>query len=224
MSKLRRLWLVWPALAWAAAAAAPPPAADGAWNAPYAEKQAALAAPADAARGEIAFEVCQGCHRSGALGRTDGSYPRLAGQHASVLIKQMTDIRAGLRRNEKMRPFIDDSVAGTQDLADIAAYLAGLPSPPNNGQGPGTDLARGEALYRAECSDCHGRRGEGDPGKFYPRLNGQHYRYMLREVADIRDGRRGNANPHMVTVVKKLPDAELAAIVDYLSRLPTGPR
>jgi cytochrome c553 len=195
------------------------------WNAMQGEKLQALAAKGDATRGEISFELCQGCHRKSALGRVDGSYPRLAGQHRSVLIKQMTDVRAGRRRNDTMLPFADKHVIGPQDIADIAIYLSELPVPPNHGKGPGGDLAAAEQLYRARCSDCHGERGEGDAGRFFPRVNGQHYRYLLREMVAIRDGVRGNANPRMVEVVKGLSNADLEALGDYISRLPVaGPR
>ena len=61
--------------------------------------------------------------------------------------------------------------------------------------------------------------GEGDQAKFYPVLAGQHYKYMLRQITDIRDGRRRNANPEMVEVVKKYTDEDLSAVVDYMSRL-----
>jgi len=214
------------AAAQTAAPAAAASDADGAyvWNAMQGEKLQALSATGDAARGEITFEICQGCHRAHALGRPDGSYPRLAGQHGTVLIKQMTDVRAGRRRNDKMLPFIDKHVTSPQDIADIAAYLTKLPSPANNGHGPGTELARGEKIYAADCASCHGKAGEGDAARFYPRLNGQHYKYMLREMIDIRSGVRGNSNPQMVEVVKKLSDADLDAAADYVSRLPTGQR
>ena len=65
----------------------------------------------------------------------------------------------------------------------------------------------------------HGDYGEGSAEKFYPVLAGQHYKYMLRQITDIRDGRRRNANPDMVKVVKNYSDEELSAVVDYMSRL-----
>ena len=67
------------------------------WNENKGEKLLALKAEGNAIRGEIAYEVCQNCHGFGAPGDAEGDYPRLAGQHASVLIKQMTDVRAGRR-------------------------------------------------------------------------------------------------------------------------------
>lgn len=193
------------------------------WNAMQAEKLQALRATGDATRGKIAFEVCQGCHRANALGRPDGSYPRLAGQHDTVLIKQMTDVRDGRRRNDKMLPFVDKHVLDTQDIADISAYLSRLPVPPDNGKGPGQNLDGVAKDYQANCANCHGRGGEGDEPQFYPRVSGQHYKYLLREMIDIRDGTRRNANPRMVEVVKGYSDARLELLADYMSRFPVDP-
>ena len=53
---------------------------------------------------------------------------------------------------------------------------------------------------------CHGEQGEGNEEKFYPVLAGQHYEYMLRQIRDIAAGRRRNANPDMVKVVKGYDD------------------
>lgn len=191
---------------------------DYVWNEMYADKLQSLQAKGDALRGEIAFEVCQGCHRPGALGREDGTYPRLAGQHATTLIKQMTDVRAGRRDNPKMFPFADKHVIGPQEIADISVYLQGLPVPPNNGKGPGDNLARGKKIYEADCVQCHGKSGEGNRDKFYPRVSGQHYKYLLKESIAIRDGERRNANPKMVKVIKSYSDDEIKSVADYMSR------
>lgn len=191
---------------------------DYVWNEMYAEKLQALRAKGDAQRGEITFEVCQGCHRAGALGRLDGSYPRLAGQHATVLIKQLTDVRAGRRDNPKMYPFADKHVIGPQDIADIAAFLEKLPVPPNNGKGPGDDPTRAKKLYDSDCANCHGDKGQGDSDRFYPRVSGQHFKYLLRESFAIRDGQRRNANPKMVKLIKDYSDADIAIVSDYMSR------
>ena len=193
-------------------------AKDYIWNEMYAEKLQALKAKGEVPRGEITFEVCQGCHRAGALGRPDGSYPRLAGQHATVLIKQLTDVRAGRRDNPKMYPFADEHVIGPQEIADIAVYLQSLPVPPNNGKGPGEQLDAAKKKYDADCASCHGKNGEGDSDKFYPRVSGQHYKYLVREALSIRDGDRRNANPKMVKVIKGYSDADLKAVSDYMSR------
>ena len=190
------------------------------WNEMKGEKLLALRAKGDAARGEVAFEVCRGCHRDGGSGREDGSYPRLSGQHASVLIKQITDIRASRRAVPKMLPFANDHVASPQDIADIALYLQNRPRPVAHGQGPGNDLERGRRLYLDDCAVCHGDDGEGDAKEFFPRLTGQHYRYLLHESKAIRDGDRTNRHLRMVEAVKRYSDADLEVVSDYVSRLP----
>jgi cytochrome c553 len=192
---------------------------DYVWNEMQGEKLQALRAKGDPQRGEITFEVCQGCHRAGALGRVDGSYPRLAGQHDTVLIKQLTDVRAGRRDNPKMLPFADKHVLSPQDIADIATFLQRLPVPPNNGKGAGENLERARKLYEADCADCHGKNGEGISDKFYPRVSGQHYKYLLRESFAIRDGERRNANPKMVRIIKGYDAADVTIVSDYMSRL-----
>ena len=80
-------------------------------------------------------------------------------------------------------------------------------------------LERGEKLYAKDCAVCHGNRGEGDAKKFMPLVAGQHYQYLLREMALIRDGKRGNANPDMVKVISAYGNDDLAAVADYISRL-----
>jgi cytochrome c553 len=194
------------------------------WNAPIGEKVEALKRKGNADRGREAYQVCQGCHRADGSGRPDGSYPQLAGQHATVLIKQMADIREGRRDNPKMFPFAGKHVLDVQEIADIAVYLERLPIPVNNGKGSGNDLERAKALYIKDCQVCHGKNGEGNAGKFYPVLAGQHYQFLLRQTREIKDGMRRNANPKMVKVVKNYTDADMDVVSDYMSRLTPPPR
>jgi cytochrome c553 len=192
------------------------------WSKVLPERAEVLKLTGDAARGESVFAICQGCHRVGALGRPDGSYPRLAGQHASVLIKQMTDVRAGLRSNPKMLPFADEHELTPQDIADVAVYLQALPVPPSQSHGPGDGLDRAAVLYEHDCATCHGAQGMGDGAKLYPRLSGQHFRYLLRAGRMIRDGQRHNAHPEMVDAIARYSDEELAAVADLVSRMAVG--
>lgn len=186
--------------------------------------QAVLALPADPARGKAVFTPCEDCHRKDASGRANGIFPRLSGQHASVIVKQVLDIRAGRRNNPTMLPLVAESALGNADLASVSAYLRSLPITSNNGKGPGTDLARGKQLYERDCAACHGAGGEGDAAKFYPMVAAQHYRYLLREVIAIRDGTRGNSDAEMVKLVKPYSPAEIEAVADFMSQLPPPAR
>jgi len=193
---------------------------DPVWNEIKGEKLLTLRLKGDITRGAEAFEICQGCHMGGAKGSVSGSYPRLAGQHATVLIEQIVDIRSGKRSNPKMKAFAHETVISPQEIADIAAYLEALPIPPNLGKGPGTLLTRGKELYSRDCATCHGEKGQGNAAKFYPLVAGQHYKYLLREAHLIRDGERGNANPDMIKAIKPYTNEDLEAVADYISELP----
>jgi cytochrome c553 len=194
------------------------------WNQPNDEQMIALAHDADPQLGEEAYEVCRGCHQADGSGRGDALYPQLAGQHATVLIKQMVDVRAGRRDNPKMHPFVAEWVVSPQEVADIAAYLSQLPIPPGNLKGDGSALARGKILYDNDCATCHGAQGEGNAAEFYPRVAHQHFGYLDRESRLIRDGGRRNANPEMVKAIKGYSDIDIAAVSDYMSRLSSDAR
>jgi cytochrome c553 len=192
------------------------------WNAQEGEKIEALKLKGDKARGEEAYEVCGACHLPNGAGRPDGTFPQLAGQHSTVLIKQMADIRAGLRDNPTMYPFAVQ-LNDPQELADVSAYIQSLCIPADHGKYEGADaakqLADGKALYEKECKECHGANGEGVRDKFYPVIAGQHYKYLLRQMTEIRDAKRRNANPDMVKVIKKYNDQQLVAISAYQASL-----
>ena len=208
-----------------AAAAPKPPRAKGIespgykWNAREGETLAALKKKGDAGRGEETFAVCVVCHQRNGGGTADGVYPKVAGQHPAFLIKQLADIRVGLRDNPFMYPYAA-TLTNPQELADVSAYVASLPSPRDNGQGPGSNLNLGRQLYQRDCAGCHGANGEGDAARFFPLLAGQHYRYLLRQVSEVGSHLRRNANPDMVRVLRPYTEQELEAVCDYASRLP----
>jgi cytochrome c553 len=188
------------------------------------EMKAVLDLQGDPARGKAAFDDCAGCHRKDASGRTNGATPRLSGQHASVIIKQIVDIRSGRRINESMKSHVEDPALSLQAFADIASYLQAMPISGNLGKGPGTGVARGKDLYARDCAACHGENGEGRGEMFHPMVAAQHYGYLLRELGLIRDGRRGNSNPGMVDLVKTYSQPDLQAVADYMAQLPAPSR
>jgi cytochrome c553 len=137
-----------------------------------------------------------------------------------VLIKQLADIRAKNRDNPTMYPFAQPSeIGGAQAIADVTAYIEKLPMNPKNGKGPGSDLEHGAKLFADNCVRCHGDQGQGDDTKFYPRIQGQHYSYLLRQYQWIKAGKRRNANPDMVKQIKDFTDADTVAVLDYVSRI-----
>jgi len=137
----------------------------------------------------------------------------------------MADIREGNRDNPTMYPFaLERSIGGAQSLADVVAYIEKLPMNPENGKGEwaeGTpEFAQGAKLYKDNCVTCHGDHGQGIAEKFYPRIEGQHYNYMLRQFEWIRDGKRRNANPDMIKQIKGFSDKDMQMVINWVSRTP----
>jgi cytochrome c553 len=191
------------------------------WDEMTPERIEVLRRGGDPVKGKESFRGCQGCHKADAAGVREGVYPRLTGQHASVLIKQITEIRAGIRSNPKMLAFVEDPAISMEEIGDIAAYLSSLTSVRENGKGADDMSARGKKLFTDnKCFECHGKNGEGNAAKAYPVVAGQHYGYLLREMKLIMKGTRGNSNPDMVKAISKLSQSDLEAAADYLSRLP----
>ncbi len=191
------------------------------WGEMTKERTEILKLKGDATKGKDAFRGCKGGHKADAAGLADGTYPRLTGQHRNVIIKQVTEVRAGIRINPKMDPFSDDHAVSPQEIADIASYLTAVQSTRDNGKGPLDMSAKGKTVYEDnKCFKCHGRNGEGDDASTYPAVAAQHYGYLLREMRYIQAGVRGNSHPEMVKAINKFAQADLEAVADYLSRLP----
>lgn len=190
------------------------------WNSGGGEEDEAMNLKPDVNNGRDVYEVCTACHMPEGWGLEDGTFPQLAGQHYKVIIKQLADIRAKNRDNPTMYPFaLPSQIGGAQALADVAGYIQTLKMSPDNGKGDGKDLELGKKLYADNCTRCHGAGGEGDNEKFYPRIEAQHYKYLLRQFEWIKAGKRRNANPDMVKQIHDFTDRDTHAVLDYVSRL-----
>jgi cytochrome c553 len=188
------------------------------------EIEKALALEPDVARGLEIYRECAACHMPEGFGLSNGSVPQIAGQHRVVLIKQLADIRAGYRDAVLMAPYASvESIGGAQAVADVTAYIDTLEISVDTGKGSGKDLELGEKLYAENCVRCHGPHGEGNPELFAPRIQSQHYNYLVRQFQWIRDGNRRNGNPDMVKQIQSFGDRETAAVLDYVSRLQPPP-
>jgi cytochrome c553 len=210
---MKRLMLITFTVATAALAAPTGPEAAAAK-----ELKKVLQKKGDVAAGKERYQaLCASCHLETGAGQPDGTFPQLAGQHPSVVLKQLTDIRAGARENSVMLGAVQ--ALSEQDMADIAAFLKILPIPRDNDRGDGEFLDDGLTLYKRDCLSCHGRSGEGDPKTYTPVLAGQHYKYLLKQATDIREGKRKNASPKMMDAIKSYTDTQIIAVTDFMSRL-----
>jgi len=179
-----------------------------------------LRTKADADRGEQLFSQCTGCHGADGNGDTNGSTPRIAGQHYRVIAKQLVDFRDGKRWDFRMEGMADQHhLRGPADIADVALYVAGLTRPGNRGIGSGEFAEEGARIYAAQCQSCHGPEAEGDPSRGVPLLAGQHYAYLMRQMYDAVDGRRQTLPRLHSRRIAPLDFQQVRAVSDFLARI-----
>lgn len=79
----------------------------------------------DATKGQELYKQCILCHGANGEGNVAQKAPKLSGQFAWYIEKQILDIKEGkLRKNDVMMPFV--SKLSAQDMKDLAAYISAL--------------------------------------------------------------------------------------------------
>jgi cytochrome c553 len=180
----------------------------------------AIALQSDLENGKKLYRGCVSCHGPEGWGTHSGSYPQIAGQLKSVIIKQLADFRAGNRDNPIMRAFSSSrALGGPQEIADVAGYIAALPMTTNVNTGPRRHNTDGKALYKEQCGKCHGEQGEGDPIDHGPALHSQHFSYLKRQFDWIRNGQRRNADKKMTKQIKDMGLREEIEILSHAASL-----
>jgi len=184
------------------------------------ELRAALKLKPDPKHGAALYETCASCHRANGAGAAHDGVPNLAGQHYQVIIKQLVDFRDTERLDLRMEGFASQHyLEGPQDLADIAAHISNLTPQPTNNVGSGEYTRLGAAAYLRACRHCHGEAAQGDNRLRYPRLAGQHYNYLIKQIDMMIGGTRFNVSWDHAKLLENLTDEEIVGLADYLARL-----
>ena len=177
---------------------------------------------ADLARGE---EIVQGkcfiCH--GADGESSSPvFPRLAGQHAGYVARQLADYKSGRRKSSTMQPMVED--LGPEDFQSLGAWFQSRPTQKHDVDD--ADLAQvGRFVFLrgnpysgvAACSGCHGPQAHGT--ETLPRLAGQHAQYTENQLRAFNKRERTNDNAVMHAIAGKLSELEMKAVAAYISGL-----
>ena len=175
--------------------------------------EAAAAAPAapDAHHGRAVSYTCLGCH--GIEGYKNAypmySVPELRGQNAEYIVIALHGYRDGDRAHITMHSQTES--LSEQDMADVAAFLAGKPLAAGGGKPPGA-LPQAAQL----CVSCHGQDGIA-VAPIYPSLAGQHEDYLVRALNEYKHG--GRKNPVMKGFAANLKDEDIAQIAAYFASL-----
>lgn len=180
-----------------------------------------MAATPHREHGEILFARCVQCHGADGGGQTSGSVPRIAGQHYSVIARQIVEFRGGKHWDVRMEGVVADHgiFATPQDIADVAAFVSDLDRDGKRGVGFGDNVELGRMIYQGRCASCHGENGEGNGAKEVPRLAGQHAAYLSRQIYDAVEHRRPALSATHAARLKPLTFEGVLGVADYLSRI-----
>lgn len=174
---------------------------------------AAHAQDVDAGRKKA--EACIPCH--GPNGNSiNPQFPILAGQTARYTYLQLRDFQEGRRKEPTMDPFL--AKLSRSDLLDISAFFAAQQPRPPDFKVNEARARRGKA--KAEevlCTMCHlgGFKGQNE----IPRVAGQHYQYIVKQLQDFKARRRTNDAGNMVSVSRTLSDRDIEDLGHYLAGL-----
>ncbi|MCW8983514.1 MAG: cytochrome c4 [Gammaproteobacteria bacterium] len=177
-------------------------------------------AAGDATAGKGKAAACAACHMA------DGNsmipnFPKLAGQHESYIVKQLTEFKAGTRKDATMLGMT--AALSPQDMADVGAFFASQSG--SIGSANAEKAAVGKTIYQAgnkqsglsACMACHGPAGKGNAGAKFPTLGGQHSTYTIKQLKDFRSGSRNNVM--MNDIAAKMSDAEIDAVAEFIQGL-----
>lgn len=190
--------------------------------------QAQGPAPDLAQAKQIADSICVACHNSDGNSQLSAN-PKLAGQHADYLYKQMHEFKSWngappVRENAVMTAMI--ASVEEADMRALAQYYASFELQPEPAKNLET-VAQGQQIWRAgiadkgvpACAACHGPSGAGMPAQ-YPRISGQFAEYTEAQLKAFRDGVRLNDPARMMQMIAlKMTDAEIKAVSDYAAGL-----
>ncbi len=177
--------------------------------------------PVSARATEIVQGQCFICH--GADGESSNpAFPRLAGQNAAYVARQLADYKSGKRKSTTMQPMVE--ALSAEDFQALGVFFTTRTTHIHEVQDP--ELAQvGRFIYQrgnpwsgvASCATCHGANAHGTEA--LPRLAGQHAQYTENQLKSFNKRERTNDNAVMHGIASKLSELEMKAVAAYLSGL-----
>lgn len=177
-------------------------------------------AQADQARAQkIVSGSCFLCHGENGESASE-VFPKLAGQHANYIVKQLENFKSGKRKSTAMADM--SSRLNADDMLALGQYFESKPSEPETVKDAGL-AGVGRYIFNIgnpysgvpACASCHGMEGLGTAN--LPRLAGQYASYIETQLKLFNQRERTNDNAVMHAVVSKMTPLEMAAVAAYIS-------
>jgi cytochrome c553 len=176
-----------------------------------------------AAAERVAIGTCATCH--GPHGHSYSSkFPVLAGQQSNYLIAQLQAFKSQTRGDPDALGYMWGMAAPLDDalIAGLAEYYS-KQTPQAGPAGDPTMIVRGKDIYQngdsahgiPPCMACHGAGAVGTDA--FPRLAGQHVRYLIKQLRSFQNNMRNVAVMH--GVARGLEFADMEAVATYLQSL-----
>lgn len=189
----------------------------------------------DVAKGQEKSAACIGCHGVGGNSVVP-TFPKLAGQHESYLLKQLKDFKLTSRKDAIMMGLV--MPLSDEDMANISAYYAAQKTTPSIAN-PDANIELGKQIYRGgkkstgvmACIACHGPNAKGIPTAGFPRLASQHAAYTSKQLKLFRQdslntqtganelSRTNDDRMMMINFTKNLTNEEIDAVSEYIASL-----
>jgi cytochrome c553 len=183
-------------------------------------------APPDAAPRPVR-DLCWRCHGADGTGRGPSAFPSLAGQHSAYLYASLRAFATRTRFSGIM-----GGVAATlsdDQMREVAAYYESLAGNETRRTGDVPAAARGAIIAGRgiadrdipACVECHGPHAlPKNPA--YPRLAGQHARYLRSQLQLLKERRRGGtSNVDLMHVfIDRLTASEISDLSRYYESQP----
>ena len=171
------------------------------------------------------WENCALCHGLDGISRM-AKFPRLAGQPAPYLIKQLEDFRSRRRHNDDGVMGDNAGILSPEEVPVVADYFSRQEPPEPATANGAADMARGARLFThgreadgiPACAGCH--LDKADTGR-YPLITAQHAAYIAKQLQDFKSGLRTNdPEQTMRGIAARLDETDIEAVAAYAASLP----
>ena len=183
---------------------------------------------ASAQAGEKKAAMCIGCH---GIPGYQASFPEvhkvptISGQGAKYITAALNAYKKGERKHPTMRSIATS--LSDQDIADLAAFYEeqgknASAAETQTAPAPSEQVAK--LIEQSKCNTCHGDNFSKPIDGSYPKLAGQHADYLyvaLKAYQTTNNPQVGRSNPIMMGMAGQLTHAQIKAIAQYLSSLPS---